>query len=117
MKRLLFFAIITILCAISGLSQQNFQRPKYSNNSGSSYSSVNSAAVMYGMYAEVIKQNEKLHINPERFQKMRPDLLPGYSQHPRPDDHMPILKPKGYFHGIVIRPDSTIDYKLIIKKP
>jgi hypothetical protein len=36
---------------------------------------------------------------------------PGFS------DNMPVAIPRGHFPSIIIKPDSTANYKLIIKKP
>jgi hypothetical protein len=109
MKRLVLISILTGLCFMAAIAQQvNQKKALFSDK-------TNSLAGKH--FAELIKPDEKLHINPQRLTAGYPEFLPGFSSRTVPDDHMPVLQPKGYYKGIVIKPDSTFDYKLIIKKP
>lgn len=113
MKRLLLFSLLAGLCSVIAIAQQNLRKL----STGNGFSSPNSSKGMNSLFAEVIKPEDlpKFHVNPEQIPtlKMKKLFPPAH----RVDDNMPILKPKGYFHGIVVRPDSAIDFKLIIKKP
>ncbi|HEX2396129.1 MAG TPA: hypothetical protein VHI78_12345 [Bacteroidales bacterium] len=118
MKRLLIFSLLAGLCSVVAFAQQNLQKLRDSKFSGNSFSSPNSLKGMNSLVAELSKpenNTRKLHVNPEQIPTLKlKKILP---PPPRVNDNMPILRPKGYFHGIVIKPDSAIDFKLIIKKP
>lgn len=115
MKPLLLVVVLTCLCIMKVSAQQNLKKPKYSKDNGYSYSSE--LAMNFNSYAEALKQQDppKLHINPDQLPSRRPPYF--RTSRPPLTDHMPVIRPKGYFHGIVIKPDTTIDYKLLIRKP
>jgi hypothetical protein len=115
MKRLVLLSVLTGMCFMVAIAQPGNQKKTLFSDRNNGFIGANSLAGKH--FAEVIKPDEKLHINPQRLTAAHPELLPGFSSRAVPDDHMPVLKPKGYYHGIVIKPDSTFDYKLIIKKP
>ncbi len=46
---------------------------------------------------------------PDRFR-----FIPG---NPDLNDNMPITRPRGHFPSVIIKPDSSVNYKLIIKNP
>ncbi|MBN1142816.1 MAG: hypothetical protein JXA72_00265 [Bacteroidales bacterium] len=33
------------------------------------------------------------------------------------NNNMPVVRPRGHFPSIIIKPNESVDYKLIIKKP
>jgi len=114
MKRLLLLAgILGLITGDAYSQQQNQSKPKYLK--------INPSATLPLYYAEIIKkaEGEKYHVVPDGFLKPQAGYKPFYicRPGPPPDDHMPVLKPKGYFHGIVIKPDTAIDFKLIIRNP
>lgn len=112
MKRLLLFSMLAGLCSMFAIAQQNLRKL----NTGGGISFPNPSKPINQLLAEVNKLDDlpKIHVNPEQIPTLKKKLFP-------PDyrlkDNMPILRPKGYFHGIIVKPDSAIDFKLIIKKP
>jgi hypothetical protein len=71
---------------------------------------------------KVMPDHPLLYPNPPSFGDTLhwpcPDWSPGrFATKRSPGDNMRIIRPRGYYPMIVIKPDTVVHYTLIIKKP
>lgn len=110
MKPFLLICVLAIL--FMKISAQEYPIPGYNENRNSAFPEI---PMDSSLLADLLREPEKLHINPANIPHIesRRFLTPPR----RLPDRMPVIRPRGPFHGIEIRPMPGIDYKLKIVNP